>query len=123
MTSPAYTIGRDELLLITTRWSDGRIIILEVERRPYKASEIQKLIDETVDHNCNVIDVEVYDCIKKNGQSLADVFDVSTWAQRQDAAREERDEADKFDERRTYNALRPSAGNLTHAQQGIGARA
>ncbi len=33
MTSPAYTIGKDELLLITTLWSDGSTVMLETEMR------------------------------------------------------------------------------------------
>jgi len=124
MTSPAYTIGRDELLLITVTWTDGvnkgLSNVLETEKRPYTASEIQKLIDETVSANCDMLDIEVYDFKAKRGMSIADEFTGLTWA---DRCEEEAEEEVRFN--RVYNAAarRPSAGNLTHAQQGIGARA
>ena len=115
MTSPAYTIGRDELLLITTRWADGQTVLLEVPVRQYKAQEIQALIDETVSDRCDVVDIEVYDCVKKSGQSIADEFTGLTWADRCEEEAEE--------EVRVNRVRRPVYSTLNHAQQGIGARA
>ncbi len=121
MTSPAYTIGKDELLLITTLWSDGEIRLLETEVKQYKASEVQQLIDETVSPSCDVLDVEVYDLVKKSGQSIAEDFDVRTFQERYDDEWREQAKADAQAFRHVYNARRPSAGNLTHALQGVGA--
>ena len=47
MTTPGYIIGKDEMLLIATRWRDGDTILLEMPVRVYKAEEIPALIDET----------------------------------------------------------------------------
>jgi hypothetical protein len=120
MTSPAYTIGKDELLLITTRWSDGSTVMLETEMRPYKAAEIQALIDETVSEKCTVIDVEAYDRVKKCGMSIAEDFDVRSFAEREEDRREQEYE-EELRYPRVYNARRLPAGNLTHAVQGLGA--
>lgn len=120
MTFPAYTIGRDELLLITTLWSDGSTVMLETEMRQYKATEIQSLIDETVSAKCSVIDVEAYDRVKKCVMSIAEDFDVRSFAEREEDRREQEDE-EELRYPRVYNARRPSAGNLTHAMQGVGA--
>lgn len=120
MTSPAYTIGKDELLLITTLWSDGSTVMLETEMRQYKAADIQALIDETVSEKCTVIDVEAYDRVKKCGMSIAEDFDVRSFVEREeDRLEQENEEELRFS--RVYNARRPSAGNLTHALQGVGA--
>lgn len=121
MTSPAYTIGKDELLLITTLWADGSTVMLETEMRQYKAAEIQVLIDETVSDKCTVIDVEAYDRVKKCGMSIAEDFDVRSFAEREEDRREQEDEEEEVRFRRVYNARRPSAGNITHAMQGVGA--
>lgn len=123
MTSPAYTIGKDELLLITTLWVDGSTVMLETEMRQYKAAEIQALIDETVSAKCTVIDVEAYDRVKKCGMSIAEDFDVRSFAEREMDRRTDEDEEEEVCFRRVYNALRPSAGNITHALQGVGAGA
>lgn len=120
MTSPAYTIGKDELLLITTLWADGSTVMLETEMRQYKATEIQALIDETVSEKCTVIDVEAYDRVKKCGMSIADDFDVRSFTEREEDRREQEDEVE-LRYPRVYNARRPSAGNITHAMQGVGA--
>lgn len=122
MTYPAYTIGKDEVLLITTRWSDGSTVMLETEMRQYKAAEIQALIDETVSAKCTVLDVEAYDRVKKCGMSIADDFDVRSFAEREEDRRDQEDE-EELRYPRVYNARRPSAGNLTHAMQGVGAGA
>ena len=114
MTSPAYIIGRDELLLITTRWADGQTVLLEVPVRQYKAEEIQALIDETVSANCDVVDVEVYDFKAKRGMSIADEFTGLTWA---DRCEEEAEEEVRFN--RVYNARRPSVGTLNAKTQGL----
>ncbi len=120
MTSPAYTIGKDELLLITTLWADGSTVMLETEMRQYKATEIQALIDETVSDRCTVIDVEAYDRVKKCGMSIAEDFDVRSFAERKEDQREQED-VEEVRYPRVYNARRPSAGNITHALQGVGA--
>ncbi len=118
MTSPAYTIGKDELLLITTLWADGSTVMLETEMRQYKAAEIQSLIDETVSAKCTVIDVEAYDRVKKCGMSIAEDFDVRSFAEREEDRREQEDE-----EELRFNRRRPVYSTLNHSQQGIGARA
>lgn len=124
MTSPTYTIGKDELLLITVKWIDGvnkgLSNVLETEMRQYKAAEIQALIDETISAKCTVIDVEAYDRVKKCGMSIAEDFDVRSFAEREEDRREQED-ADELRFSRVYNARRPSAGNITHALQGVGA--
>ena len=115
MEKPAYTVSRDELLLITTRWADGQTVLLEVPVRQYKASEIQALIDETVSDRCDVVDVEVYDFKAKRGMSIADEFTGLIWA---DRCEEEAEEEVRFNRLR-----RPVYSTLNHQQQGIGARA
>ncbi|MEH3108935.1 MAG: hypothetical protein PGN22_03085 [Agrobacterium cavarae] len=119
MTSPAYTIGRDELLIITVIWTDGvnkgLSNVLETEKRPYTASEIQKLVDETVSANCDLLDIEVYDFKAKRGMSIADEFTGLTWKAR---CEEEAEEEVRFNRVR-----RPVYSTLNHQQQGIGARA
>ncbi|KQQ46485.1 hypothetical protein ASF69_04450 [Rhizobium sp. Leaf311] len=122
MEKPAYTIGRDEMLLITVRWNDGDTVLLETPVRFYKAEEIQALIDETVSDKCDVVGVDLYDFKAKKGQSIADDFDVRTWAERE----EDRIAAEGADELAQERILRRGTGvysALNHVQQGIGARA
>lgn len=119
MTSPAYTIGKDELLLITTLWSDGSTAVLETEMRQYKAAEIQALIDESVSNKCTVIDVEVYDRVKKCGMSIAEDFDVRSFAEREMDRRADEDQEEEV----RFSRRRPVYSTLNHIQQGIGARA
>ncbi|WP_311272214.1 MULTISPECIES: hypothetical protein [unclassified Rhizobium] len=121
MTKPAYTIGRDEMLLITVRWNDGDTVLLETPVRFYKAEEIQSLIDETVSEKCDVVGVDLYDFVAKKGQSIADDFDVRTWKERCADARREQAEDDEKAVSVAYNALR-NKGTWNHAQQGIEVR-
>lgn len=115
MTKPAYTIGKDEMLLITVRWNDGDTVLLETPVKYYTADEIQALIDETVSDRCDVVDVEVYDFKAKRGMSIADEFTGLIWA---DRCEEEAEEEVRFNRLR-----RPVYSTLNHQQQGIGARA
>lgn len=118
MEKPAYTIGRDEMLLITVRWDDGDTVLLETPVRFYKAEEIQSLIDETVSEKCDVVGVDLYDFKAKKGQSIADDFDVRTWAEREEDRITIEDAYDLAAARR----LRFGSdvySTLNHAQQGI----
>lgn len=66
-----------------------------------------------------MIDVEAYDRVKKCGMSIADDFDVRSFAEREEDRREQEDE-EELCYPHVYNARRPSAGNITHALQGVG---
>lgn len=118
MTAPGYTIGKDEMLLIATHWRDGDTVLLEMPVRVYKAEEIQALIDETVSENCTVVGVDLYDFKAKKGMSIADDFDIRSFAERE----EDRKEEDARDEMVEQRRLRHGTGlynTLNHAQQGI----
>lgn len=118
MEKPAYTIGRDEMLLITVRWNDGDTVLLETPVRFYKAEEIQSLIDEMVSDKCDVVGVDLYDFKAKKGQSIAHDFDVRTWAERE----EDRIAAEDADDLAQERILRRGTGvysTLNHVQQGI----
>lgn len=108
MTSTAYTIGKDEMLLITVRWDGGDTVLLETPVRFYTADEIQSLIDETVSERCDVVGVDLYDFVAKKGQSIADEFDVRTWKERTND--EKRDQAEEEEQavHVAYNAMRNS---------------
>ncbi|MGV1985638.1 hypothetical protein ACQZ5N_03390 [Agrobacterium sp. 22-221-1] len=82
MTKPAYTIGKDEMLLITVRWNDGDTVLLETPVKFYTAADIQSLIDETVSERCDVISVDLYDFKRRVGQDISDEFDVRPWSER-----------------------------------------
>lgn len=122
MTTPGYIIGKDEMLLIATRWRDGDTVLLEMPVRVYKAQEIQALIDETTLENCTVISVDLYDVTAKKGMSIADDFDIRPFAERE----EDRKEQDAQDEMAEQRRLRQGTGlynTLNHEQQGIQSRA
>jgi len=122
MTTPGYIIGKDEMLLIATRWRDGDTVLLEMPVRVYKAEEIQALIDETTSQNCTVISVDLYDVTAKKGMSIADDFDIRPFAERE----EDRKEEDARDEMAEQRRLRHGTGlynTLNHTQQGIQSRA
>jgi len=122
MTTPGYIIGKDEMLLIATRWRDGDTVLLEMPVRVYKAEEIQALIDETTSQNCTVISVDLYDVTAKKGMSIADDFDIRPFAERA----EDRKEKDALDEMAEQRRLRHGTGlynTLNHMQQGIQSRA
>ncbi len=108
MTKPAYTIGKDEMLLITVRWNDGDTFLLETPVKFYTAEEIQALIDETVSERCDVVGVDLYDFVAKKGQSIADEFDVRTWEERSTADRREIAADDERSVRVAYSAMRNS---------------
>jgi len=122
MAVPDDIIGRDEILLIVTRWRDGDTVLLEMPVRVYKAQEIQALIDETTSQNCTVIGVDLYDVTAKKGMSIADDFDIRPFAERE----EDRKEHDARDEMAEQRRLRHGTGlynTLNHTQQGIQSRA
>lgn len=108
MTSHPYTIGKDEMLLITVRWNDGDTVLLETPVKFYTADEIQALIDETVSERCDVVGVDLYDFVAKKGQSIADDFDVRTWAERITDDRRDLAADDERSVRVAYNAMRNS---------------
>jgi len=122
MTAPGYIIGKDEMLLIATRWRDGDTVLLEMPVRVYKAQEIQALIDETTSENCTVISVDLYDFMAKKGMSIAEDFDIRPFAERE----EDRKEQEAVDELAEQRRLRHGTGlynTLNHPQQGIQSRA
>ncbi|QNP81012.1 hypothetical protein [Agrobacterium tumefaciens] len=108
MTKPSYTIGKDEMLLITVRWNDGDTVLLETPVKFYTAEEIQSLIDETVSERCDVVGVDRYEMVRRVGESIADEFDVRTWKQRKND--EKRDQAEEEEQavHVAYNAMRDS---------------
>lgn len=118
MTKPAYTIGKDEMLLITVRWNDGDTVLLETPVKFYTAEEIQSLIDETVSERCDVVGVDLYDFVAKKGQSIADEFDVRTWSERVNDDRRELAADDQRSVRVAYNAMRNSFGIVRGADLG-----
>lgn len=122
MTAPGYIIGKDEMLLIATRWRDGDTVLLEMPVRVYKAQEIQALIDETTSESCTVISVDLYDFMAKKGMSIAEDFDIRPFAERE----EDRKEQEAVDEMAEQRRLRHGTGRYTtlnHPQQGIQSRA
>ena len=122
MTAPGYIIGKDEMLLIATRWRDGDTVLLEMPVRVYKAEEIQALIDETTSESCTVISVDLYDFMAKKGMSIAEDFDIRPFAERE----EDRKEQEAVDEMAEQRRLRHGTGlynTLNHPQQGIQSRA
>lgn len=114
MTKPAYTIGKDEMLLITVRWNGGDTVLLETPVKFYTAEEIQSLIDETVSERCDVVGVDLYDFVAKKGQSISDEFDVRTWKER--ANDEKRDQAEEEEQavHVAYNSMRNSFNPIVH---------
>lgn len=108
MTKPAYTIGKDEMLLITVRWNDGDTVLLETPVKFYTADEIQSLIDETVSERCDVVGVDRYEMVRRVGESIADEFDVRTWAERVTDDRRDLAADDERSVRVAYNAMRNS---------------
>lgn len=122
MTTHGYIIGKDEMLLITTRWRDGDTVLLEMPVRVYKAEEIQALIDETTSQNCTVISVDLYDVTAKKGMSIADDFDIRPFAEREED-RKEKDARDEMAERRRMRHGTCLYNTLNHTQQGIQSRA
>lgn len=75
MEKPAYTIGRDELLIVTVEYVAGHLKgqkrIVETEVRCYGADEVQDIIDSFTTADSSVFDVEVYDFKAKKGQEYA----------------------------------------------------
>ncbi len=116
MEKPVYAIGRDEMLIITVKWTagvnKGLVNILETEFHVYTEAEVQKIIDEVVSDHCDVIGVDLYDFRTKRGQSIAHDFDVRTWAEREEDARQEQAEDDERSVRVAYNAMRNSFQRL-----------
>ncbi len=122
MTAPGYIIGKDEMLLIATRWRDGDTVLLEMPVRLYKAQEIQALIDETTSENCTVIGVDLYDFKAKKGMSIAEDFDLRSFTEREEDRREE----EARDDIARHRRLRHGTGlynTLNHVQQDIQSRA
>lgn len=114
MTKPAYTIGKDEMLLITVRWNDGDTVLLETPVKFYTAEEIQALIDETVSDRCDVVGVDRYEMVRRVGESIADDFDVRTWAERVNDDRRELAADDNLSVQVAYNAMRNSFNPIVH---------
>ncbi|MEI3803130.1 hypothetical protein V6R85_01290 [Agrobacterium sp. CCNWLW32] len=114
MTKPAYTIGADEMLLITVRWNDGDTVLLETPVKFYTAEEIQSLIDETVSERCDVVGVDLYDFVAKKGQSIADEFDVRTWKERVNDDKRDQAEEEEQAVHVAYNAMRNSFNPIVH---------
>ncbi|MGV2110120.1 hypothetical protein ACQZ46_02455 [Agrobacterium salinitolerans] len=108
MTKPSYAIGHSEMLLITTRWDDGDTVLLETPVKFYTAADIQSLIDETVSERCDVVGVDLYDFVAKKGKSIADEFDVRTWAERVNDDRRDLATDDERSVHVAYNAMRNS---------------
>ena len=114
MTKPSYTIGKDEMLLITVRWNDGDTVLLETPVKFYTAEEIQSLIDETVSERCDVVGVDRYEMVRRVGESIADEFDVRTWAERVTDDRRELAADDNLSVQVAYNAMRNSFNPIVH---------
>lgn len=115
MASPAYVIGKGEMLLITTRWADGDVYTLETQVRCYTHEEIQELIDSTVSDRCTVIAVDRYDMARRVGEDISEPagsfkgFDIRS--------QEERDE-----EAAALEAARPAPrpySTMNFAQTGV----
>lgn len=118
MTKPSYTIGKDEMLLITVRWNDGDTVLLETPVKFYTAEEIQSLIDETVSERCDVVGVDRYEMVRRVGESIADEFDVRTWGERVTDDRRELAADDNLSVQVAYNAMRNSFGLVRGADLG-----
>lgn len=114
MTKPAYTIGKDEMLLITVRWNDGDTVLLETPVKFYTAEEIQSLIDETVSERCDVVGVDRYEMVRRVGESIADEFDVRTWKQRKNDEKRDQAEEEEQSVQVAYNAMRNSFNPIVH---------
>ncbi|MCP2134553.1 hypothetical protein J2S28_001605 [Rhizobium sp. SLBN-94] len=108
MTKPAYTIGKDEMLLITVRWNDGDTVLLETPVKFYTAEEIQSLIDETVSDRCDVVGVDRYEMVRRVGESISDEFDVRTWKERTNDDKRDQAEEEEQAVHVAYNAMRSS---------------
>lgn len=108
MTKPAYTIGKDEMLLITVRWNDGDTVLLETPVRFFTAEEIQSLIDETVSERCDVVGVDRYEMVRRVGESISDEFDVRTWKERTNDDKRDQAEDEEQAVHVAYNAMRNS---------------
>lgn len=117
MASPAYVIGKGEMLLITVKWDEGDVYALETQVRCYTHEEIQDLIDSTVNDRCSVIAVDRYDMSRRVGEDISEPagsfkgFDIRT--------QEERDEETSALESVPYRD--PNAEYRTHnfAQTGV----
>lgn len=112
MTKPAYTIGRDELLIVTVEYVAGHLKgqkhILETEVRCYGAAEVQNIIDSFTTADSSVFDVEVYDFKAKKGMSIADDFDVRSHKERVTDDRRDLAADDNLSLQVAYNAMRNS---------------
>lgn len=114
MAKPAYTIGKDEMLLITVRWNDGDTVLLETAVRSYMAWEIQDMIDANCTDNRQVVGVDLFDFVAKKGQSIADEFDIRTWKDRTNDDRRDQAEEEEQAVRVAYNAMRNSFNPIVH---------